>query len=89
MPVVIIATLQNFLRSSYGRAILACREDEIAANSSGICIFRYKMLGFVIDGTVAGIGGALYVSVIGFIKPDAALFNHSIEYLIFTVLRKR
>jgi branched-chain amino acid transport system permease protein len=84
--VVVIAALQNFLRSSYGRAILACREDEIAADSSGIDIFRYKMLGFVIAGAVAGIGGALYVSVVGFIKPDAASFNHSIEYLIFVVL---
>ena len=83
---VIIAALQNFLRSSYGRAILACREDEIAANSSGIGIFRYKMLGFVIARAVAGIGGALYVSVVGFIKPDAASFSHSIEYLIFVVL---
>jgi branched-chain amino acid transport system permease protein len=84
--VVTVALVQNFLRSSYGRAILACREDEIAANSSGIDIFRYKMLGFVVAGIVAGLGGALYVSVVGFVKPDAASFNHSIEYLIFVVL---
>lgn len=84
--VLILALLQNFLRSSYGRAILACREDEIAANSSGIDIFRYKMLAFVLAGVIAGLGGSLYVSVVGFIKPDAASFTRSIEYLIYVVL---
>ncbi len=86
MLVVIIALLQNFLRSTYGRAILAVREDEIAANSSGIGVFRYKMVGFVIASFIAGIGGALYAPFIGFIKPDLASFNRSIDYLIFVVL---
>ena len=84
--VVLIALIQNFIRSSYGRAILAVREDEIAANSSGIGVFRYKMIGFVIASFVAGIGGALYVCLIGFIKPDQAGFTKSIDYLIFVVL---
>ena len=84
--VVLIALTQNFIRSSYGRAILAVREDEIAANSSGIGVFRYKMIGFVMASFVAGIGGALYVCLIGFIKPDQAGFTKSIDYLIFVVL---
>ncbi|NLM00752.1 MAG: branched-chain amino acid ABC transporter permease [Treponema sp.] len=84
--VIIIILLQNFLRSTYGRAILAVREDEIAANSSGIDIFKYKMIGFVIASFVAGIGGALYAPLIGFVKPDIASFNRSIDYLIFVVL---
>ena len=62
--VLLIALIQNFIRSSYGRAILAVREDEIAANSSGIGVFRYKMIGFVIASFVAGIGGALYVCLV-------------------------
>ncbi|MGL4982658.1 MAG: branched-chain amino acid ABC transporter permease, partial [Treponemataceae bacterium] len=84
--VLIIIFLQNFLRSTYGRAILAVREDEIAANSNGIGVFRYKMVGFVIAAFVAGIGGALYAPFIGFVQPDVASFNRSIEYLIFVVL---
>ena len=83
---LIVILSQNFLRSSYGRAILAVREDEIAANSSGIGVFRYKMTGFVIAAFIAGIGGALYAMVIGFVKPDIASFNKSIDYLIFVVL---
>ena len=84
--VLIIILLQNFLRSTYGRAIMAVREDEIAANSTGVGVFKYKMLGFVIASLVAGIGGAWYAPFIGFIKPDLASFNRSIDYLIFVVL---
>jgi branched-chain amino acid transport system permease protein len=84
--IVVLALLQNFLRSSYGRAIMACREDEIAANSSGINIFRYKMAGFVIASFIAGLGGCLYAMVVGFVKPDIAQFLRSIDFLIFVVL---
>lgn len=84
--VIVVALLQNFLRSSYGRAIMACREDEIAANSCGINIFRYKMTGFVTAAFIAGIGGALYAMVNGFVKPDVAQFLRSIDYLIYVVL---
>jgi len=84
--IVILALLQNFLRSSYGRAIMACREDEIAANANGINIFRYKMLGFVIASFIAGIGGCIYVMVVGFVKPADAQFLRSIDFLIYVVL---
>lgn len=84
--ILIIILLQNFIRSTYGRAILAVREDEVAAHANGIGVFKYKMIGFVIASFVAGVGGALYVSRIGFIKPDQASFTKSIDYLIFVVL---
>jgi branched-chain amino acid transport system permease protein len=84
--VVVLILLQNFLRSSYGRAILAVREDEIAANANGIGVFHYKMIGFVIASFIAGVGGGLYAAVIAFVKPDIASFNKSIDYLIFVVL---
>ena len=84
--VLIVVLLQNFLRSTYGRAIMAVREDEIAANSNGISVFRYKMIGFIIAAFLGGIGGALYVQLIGFVKPDFADFNHSVNYLIYVVL---
>jgi branched-chain amino acid transport system permease protein len=84
--IIILALLQNFLRSSYGRAIMACREDEIAANSSGINIFRYKMMGFVIAAFIAGLGGSIYAMDVGFVKPDVAQFLKSIDFLIYVVL---
>jgi branched-chain amino acid transport system permease protein len=84
--VAVVILLQNFLRSTYGRAIFAVREDEIAADSNGIGVFKYKMTGFVVAAFVAGIGGALYASFIGFVKPDLASFNRSVDYLIYVVL---
>ncbi|HPS44293.1 MAG TPA: branched-chain amino acid ABC transporter permease, partial [Treponemataceae bacterium] len=84
--VATIIFLQNFLRSTYGRAILSVREDEIAANSNGIGIFKYKMTGFVVAAFVAGVAGALYAPFIGFVKPDLASFNRSVDYLIYVVL---
>ena len=84
--IIVLALLQNFLRSTYGRAIKACREDEIAANANGINIFRYKMLGFVIAAFIAGIGGCIYAMAVGFVQPDVAQFLKSIEFLIYVVL---
>jgi len=84
--VVLLSLVQNFIRSSYGRAIMACREDEIAANSNGIDIFRYKMTGFVIAAFIGGAGGSLYAMVVGFVKPDIAQFLKSIDFLIYVVL---
>ena len=84
--IILLALLQNFLRSTYGRAIMACRDDEIAANSSGIDIFRYKMLGFVIAAFIAGAGGCLYAMVVGLVQPNAAQFLRSIDFLIYVVL---
>ncbi len=84
--VLVVVFVQNIIRSTFGRAILAVREDEIAANSCGIHVFHYKMAGFVLASFVAGIGGALYVMYVGFIKPEQAAFTKSIDYLIFVVL---
>lgn len=84
--VLLVILIQNFLRSTYGRAIFSVREDEIAAQSCGIGVFKYKMIGFVIAAFVAGIAGALYAPLIGFIKPDLSSFNRSVDYLIYVVL---
>jgi branched-chain amino acid transport system permease protein len=84
--IITLALLQNFLRSTYGRAIMACREDEIAAGASGIDTFRYKMIGFVIAAFIAGLGGSLYVMVVGLVQPESARFLKSIDFLIYVVL---
>lgn len=84
--VVLVAAVQNIVHSTYGRAILAVRDDPIAAAASGIGVFKYKMAGFIAASFTAGIGGALYAPFIGFIKPEQASFTKSIDYLIFVVL---
>jgi branched-chain amino acid transport system permease protein len=86
MVVICLVFIQNFLRSSYGRVIMSCREDEIAANSCGIPIFRYKMAGFVSAAFLAGLGGSMFALVEGFVKPTDAQFLQSFNYLMYAVI---
>jgi branched-chain amino acid transport system permease protein len=55
----------RLLKSKAGRAILAIRDDERVAASFGINVTRYKLLAFGISGTMAGIAGALFGSMLG------------------------
>lgn len=82
----IVLLIRNFLRSSHGRACIAIREDEIAAEAMGINTTWYKVLAFVIGAFCAGIAGALYASYFYFIKPDLFGFLRSVDILVMVVL---
>ena len=53
----------------YGKAFLAIREDEIAAESMGISLFKHKMISFTTGAFFAGIGGGLLAHIVGSISP--------------------
>ncbi len=72
--------------SKYGRAIMSIREDEIAAEASGIPTTRIKVMAFTISSFFAGIGGSLYAHYQGFIDPDKFQFMFSIEMFVIVVL---
>jgi len=83
---IIIVVTRNLLHSSYGRAIISVREDEIAAKTMGIDITAFKSLTFVIGSLFAGIGGALYAHINGFLHPDTFNFIKSFDPMIIVVL---
>jgi branched-chain amino acid transport system permease protein len=83
---VILVFLQNYLNSTYGRATLAVREDDLAANVYGIVGFHYRLVGFIVSAFIAGLGGCLYAIALGFVQPDMSSFLRSIDYLLFAVL---
>jgi len=85
MAAVVVA-VRNLVYSSHGRALLAVREDEIAANTMGINPFRYKMLAFVTGGFLAGIAGGLYAHLYAFVHPSMFDFLKSIDVLMVVVL---
>jgi branched-chain amino acid transport system permease protein len=58
--VIIVVVIYLFMNSRHGRAILSIREDEIASESVGTNITKYKMIGFVLASAFGGIGGAVY-----------------------------
>lgn len=75
--------MRNFLYSTYGRASRAIRDNEIAAELSGINTTKQKILVFTISALFAGFSGALYAHILQFIHPDNFTFMKSIEYLIY------
>jgi branched-chain amino acid transport system permease protein len=73
-------------RSSYGRALLSIREDEIAAQAVGVNITRYKVRAFVLSSFFAGIAGALYALQVGSMNAGEFGFVRSFEIIIMVVL---
>jgi len=60
LTIVCVAAMFMFVRSKYGRAIMAIRDNEIAAAASGIDVSHYKVLTFAVGAFFAGIAGAIF-----------------------------
>jgi branched-chain amino acid transport system permease protein len=84
--VVTFVVLKRLIESSYGRAILAIREDEVSAQAMGIDVARYKVFAFVVSSFFAGVAGALFAHYQGFIDPNGFNFQRSVEVVIMVVI---
>ncbi len=82
---IVVALLFTLAWSRHGRAILAIRENEVAADASGVPVTNYKIMTFTISAFFAGIAGGLYAHSIGVLDPTKFDFNTSIEYLVMVV----
>ena len=76
----------NLVRSRAGRAIMALRDNRIAAESVGINITKYKLMAFVLSAALAGAAGALYGLNFSSLQATKFNFNTSILVLVFVVL---
>ncbi len=83
LTIIASAFIQN---SRFGRALKAIRDDEIAAESMGINIARYKVQSFAVSAFMAGTGGCLYAHFLGYINPSDFGFLKSIDMLSMIVL---
>ncbi len=81
--VFFISRLRN---SRIGRAWVAIREDELAANSMGINLVRTKLIAFMLGAMFSGLAGAFYGSYVSFISPDAFDFSISVIVLCMVIL---
>ncbi|MEG2149245.1 MAG: branched-chain amino acid ABC transporter permease [Clostridiales bacterium] len=86
ITVACVLVIRNFIRSSYGRACISIREDEIASEAMGVNTTKYKIIAFTLSSFIAGIGGALYASSFYIIQPANFGFMKSIDFLIIVVL---
>jgi len=86
MVVLALATLiaARIRRSALGRAMIATKDSEIAAEQSGVDTTRTKLLAFMIGAVYAGLAGCLYASSIRFVSPDS--FSGVQAVLLMTML---
>ena len=85
---IVLVISFNLVNSRTGRAIMAIRDNRIAAESIGINVTKFKMLAFVISAAIAGAGGVLYAHNLSTITatPTNFGYNMSIMILVFVVL---
>jgi branched-chain amino acid transport system permease protein len=76
----------RLVRSSVGRAFLAVREDQIAAEAMGIDTTKYKVKAFVIGSFWAGVAGGLFAHYQMYLNPTAFTFLRSFELVVMVVL---
>jgi len=76
----------RLVKSSVGRAFLAVREDQVAAEAMGVDTTKYKVKAFVIGSFLAGVAGALLAHHIMYLKPDMFGFVASFEIVMMVVL---
>ena len=76
----------NLMRSRIGRAFIAIRDQDIAAEIIGIDIFRYKLLAFAISSFYAGVTGVLYTYYLGIANYEQFQIGVSIDYLAMIII---
>ncbi|WP_461370696.1 branched-chain amino acid ABC transporter permease [Candidatus Darwinibacter acetoxidans] len=86
--IITVVVIRNFVTSDFGRACLAVREDEIAAESLGVNSTYFKVLAFAIGAFFAGAAGALFSHYLQYMAPTPSQigFVKSIDILIMVVL---
>lgn len=77
---------KNLATSRTGRAWVAVRDRDIAAEIIGIHLAKYKILAFVISSFIAGMAGALYAYLLGLIGPDHFTFGQSVLYIAMIIV---
>jgi branched-chain amino acid transport system permease protein len=86
MTVVLAAAMLWILRSPWGRAFTALRENPIRAESLGIDVRGYKLLAFAIGSAYGGFAGALYAPLVEFIDPAPFALGPSLMYLMMILV---
>jgi branched-chain amino acid transport system permease protein len=76
----------NLLRSPTGRAWVAIRDSEIAAQSMGVNLAVYKTMAFAYSAALMGVAGALFAHKVGYLAPDIFTVLLSIQFLLMVVV---
>lgn len=74
------------VRSPWGRAFVALRENPLRAASLGVDVRRYTLIAFAIGSSYGGFAGALYAPLVQFIEPNSFQLAYSIKYLLMVIV---
>ena len=85
LGIVAHLTIRALLRGKYGRAFMAVNTAEVAAESVGVSVYRFKVLAFVISAVTCGLAGALIAQQNQYINSDFITFNLSIFFLLIVL----
>jgi branched-chain amino acid transport system permease protein len=81
-----VVIVHRIVRSSFGRTLIAIREDEIAAEAMGVDTTRAKVLSFVVSSCMAGVAGGLFGHYLMYLHTNSFTFLRSIEIIIMIVI---
>jgi branched-chain amino acid transport system permease protein len=83
---VMVAAAVNLVGTRTGRAFLALRESEIAAQASGVPVAAYRALAFGLSAFYTGVAGGLFAFVVGFLSPDAFDVFLSVDFVVMIIV---
>ena len=85
--VVIVALLiERIRRTSFGRSLASVRDDETAALTLGVDVYKTKVKAFAITGFLSGLAGALYVMMGTFVSSDLFQYNNATQFIIMAMV---
>ncbi len=84
--VICVTLMYMYIRSRFGRAVIAIREDYIAASASGLNVTKHKVMTFTISAFFAGVSGAIYALSITSLLPTYFNFSKSSEFLAMVIM---
>ncbi|TSA47536.1 MAG: branched-chain amino acid ABC transporter permease [Deltaproteobacteria bacterium] len=76
----------NLISSYAGRAFIAIRDNDIAAEAMGVNLARYKLLSFAVSSFYTGVQGALYALLMGFLEPNLFTFMESVTLFVAVIV---
>lgn len=83
---LLILAARNLMKTRVGRAFIAIRDSDIAAETMGVNLTLYKTLAFAVSAFYAGVAGGLMAFLLGFINPSSFNFILSIYFLAFVIV---
>jgi ABC-type branched-subunit amino acid transport system ATPase component/ABC-type branched-subunit amino acid transport system permease subunit len=86
VTVCVLLVVRNLSQSRFGRALCAIHHSEFAAGSVGIAKGRSRQFAYAVSGALAGLAGAFYAHLVGYIGPDSFGVSRSVDVLVVSIV---